>query len=729
MAQRMGITTRSRRCPPPCSGPTTCNRSRWPPCTARSPTTACTSTRSWSRRSRRPTARSSTRDVHEQTKAMDASVADTVTSVLQQVIVAGHGHCRAAGSSRRRQDGDGRGLQERLVLRLHADPVDRRVGGLPADRGPDDAADHQHHGLRRHVAGADLATVHDRRDRGHAGRRLRSAANRRAHDDAACRRGCRRPTAAPVTARRQRRGAVGGRHVRRRRDQRALPVRLRRRRASTPAGREPPARSKTQSPERRDDRPPPGSTRDGRRCATRTSDADHRSRATAREPDALGCGGAAPTVTRWRHVVLTRQSVSASWLGSWSIGVVSPVMWIYVLFIAKPATPTGSTTARFPTAAEPICAATLTAMRQRRSRQPAGLIAAGTGRSGRSGRRAAGRHGGAAADQGAGDRRSARRACRSGSTTGISGCGIGRRGRRSCGPGEDAQFFEKQTRRVRRTARRSTRSPSRTTWSRARRPPACDYRGREQVRSPCTNQRHGCSAPAVRPIAHAVARLRRRRRAVVDDASRRGRRSRGRRRRRPGRGRRPGTAWPGRCTGRGRVARRRHATARIVVDPGQRRGGAEQHRDALAVVAAHRVRAPVHAVGEVHVQAARAGRTSSRCGSSSRGTRGCRGRSGRSRPRPRRCRADAVAAHEHLVEQVGRDESRVATVEVAVETAPRVTRTVRRGSRRAPGPASSFRSRRRRRRRPRRTRVARRPRRRRSRRTTCVPTARLAARA
>ena len=46
------------------------------------------------------------------------------------------------------------------------------------------------------------------------------------------------------------------------------------------------------------------------------------------------------------------------------------VMWIYVLFIAKPATPDRLDDRSFPTAAEPICAATLTAMQQRGTRQP-----------------------------------------------------------------------------------------------------------------------------------------------------------------------------------------------------------------------------------------------------------------------------------------------------------------------------------------------------------------------
>ena len=43
------------------------------------------------------------------------------------------------------------------------------------------------------------------------------------------------------------------------------------------------------------------------------------------------------------------------------VGVLA-VMWLYVLFIAKPATPDRLTDRSFPTAAEPICASTLSAM-------------------------------------------------------------------------------------------------------------------------------------------------------------------------------------------------------------------------------------------------------------------------------------------------------------------------------------------------------------------------------
>ena len=91
-------------------------------------------------------------------------------------------------------------------------------------------------------------------------------------------------------------------------------------------------------------------------------------------------------------------------------------------------------------------------------------------------------------------------------------------------------------------------------------------------------------------------------------------------------------------------------------DPGERRERPQQHRGAFALVAADRVRAPVHAVGEVHVQVA--------AGTEHRGVASCRspvGMAGRvearpGTPRPRRCGPGGRAAHEHLVEEVGGDD-------------------------------------------------------------------------
>ena len=56
---------------------------------------------------------------------------------------------------------------------------------------------------------------------------------------------------------------------------------------------------------------------------------------------------------------------------------------------------------------------------------------------------------------------------------------------------------------------------------------------------------------------------------------------------------------------RSRSVRAAGRDVRISSSPRSGARGPQQHGHALVLVAAHRVRAPVHAVGEVHVQAAR----------------------------------------------------------------------------------------------------------------------------
>ncbi len=127
----------------------------------------------------------------------------------------------------------------------------------------------------------------------------------------------------------------------------------------------------------------------------------------------------------------------------------------------------------------------------------------------------------------------------------------------------------------------------------------------------------------------------------------------------------PGRAWPDRC--RAQLSRR-DAAARGAHrgDARDRRERAQQHRGAFALIAADRVRAPVHAVGEVHVQMA--GRTEHR------GVAGGRAPVGVARrvvgPEVRLDLDDAPAAgaaYEDLVEQIGRDLASVTPVEVTVE--------------------------------------------------------------
>ncbi len=106
--------------------------------------------------------------------------------------------------------------------------------------------------------------------------------------------------------------------------------------------------------------------------------------------------------------------------------------------------------------------------------------------------------------------------------------------------------------------------------------------------------------------------------------------------------------------------------ALIAPMPASGRERTQQHRDAVSFLAAHGVRAPVHAVGEVHVQVARRAEH-----------RGVAGRQPSVRVARRIVRAEvrldlddagaAGPADEHLVEQVGRDLACVAAVEVPAE--------------------------------------------------------------
>ena len=136
--------------------------------------------------------------------------------------------------------------------------------------------------------------------------------------------------------------------------------------------------------------------------------------------------------------------------------------------------------------------------------------------------------------------------------------------------------------------------------------PALDGRVRDTLGSPSTNQRHGCSAPLrSSPMRRELPGCRGRRGAVVGDQHAAvagdqvgavvG----------AGRARGPGTAWPGplhRSRSRRAAGPRRRASRS---SPSTGASGPEQHGEPVALVAAHRVGAPVHAVGEVHVEMAR----------------------------------------------------------------------------------------------------------------------------
>ena len=147
------------------------------------------------------------------------------------------------------------------------------------------------------------------------------------------------------------------------------------------------------------------------------------------------------------------------------------------------------------------------------------------------------------------------------------------------------------------------------------------------------------------------------------------------RRRTRRRARTPGTAWPGRCTGRGRGGPSGGPPASRRAR--QRRQRPQQHRHALALVAAHHVGAPVHAVGEVHVQAA--GRPEHRAVAGRHAPEGVAARVGRRRstPRPRRCARASTpvgsSCTSTLPSRSGASVPRVAPVGVPVERHRRET--------------------------------------------------------
>ena len=93
----------------------------------------------------------------------------------------------------------------------------------------------------------------------------------------------------------------------------------------------------------------------------------------------------------------------------------------------------------------------------------------------------------------------------------------------------------------------------------------------------------------------------------------------------------------------------------------------QQHRGAFALVAADRVRAPVHAVGEVHVQVAGGTEHRGVACCSVPGRRGWRGRRRPGTPRPRRCGPDGLRGTSTLLSRSGRDDPGVTPVEVTRE--------------------------------------------------------------
>ena len=119
------------------------------------------------------------------------------------------------------------------------------------------------------------------------------------------------------------------------------------------------------------------------------------------------------------------------------------------------------------------------------------------------------------------------------------------------------------------------------------------------------------------------------------------------------------------------IARRLDAPLAHQIEPVERGRGAQQHRVRALPRPAHRVHAPVVAVAEVHVQSARRGehRRVPGCATPERVAPGIF--VGAVRLDFDETRRDAIA-HEHLVEQVGRDGECVAIEELPRQRASHV---------------------------------------------------------
>ena len=86
--------------------------------------------------------------------------ADEVTQILEANVYGGTGTAAQIGCPAAGKTGTTDEFQRRLVRGLHAAPLDRRVGGLSRHAGVDGGHAHRLSG-RRHVAGANLARLHD----------------------------------------------------------------------------------------------------------------------------------------------------------------------------------------------------------------------------------------------------------------------------------------------------------------------------------------------------------------------------------------------------------------------------------------------------------------------------------------------------------------------------------------------------------------------------------------
>ena len=100
----------------------------------------------------------------ERKRVLTDGQAYAVTQILEANVLGGTGTAAQIGCPTAGKTGTTDSLQRRLVRGLHAAPLDRRVGGLSRRAGVDGGHAHRLRG-RRHLAGDDLARLHDHRAR------------------------------------------------------------------------------------------------------------------------------------------------------------------------------------------------------------------------------------------------------------------------------------------------------------------------------------------------------------------------------------------------------------------------------------------------------------------------------------------------------------------------------------------------------------------------------------
>ncbi len=123
------------------------------------------------------------RHEHEEHRAIEADVADTVTAILQQVVQRGTGGAAALGRPTAGKTGTAQDHHDAWFVGYTPGSGDGRVGGVPRGSRPDGAAPHRDPRHGRLLPGAHLARVHDGRSGRDAGPPVPRPAGRRVRDD------------------------------------------------------------------------------------------------------------------------------------------------------------------------------------------------------------------------------------------------------------------------------------------------------------------------------------------------------------------------------------------------------------------------------------------------------------------------------------------------------------------------------------------------------------------